>query len=62
VMVEPVDSEIAHERQAFGLPSGGGRPATTTERIKKEGDEAGLQLLRVETFLPLDYLFVLRAK
>ena len=62
VLIEPTDTEINNERAAFGLPAESGRPATLLERIKKEAGEAGFELFRVDTFLPLDYICFLKMK
>ena len=60
VIIEPVDSEIQKERSLGEAEQPSDRPATIIERIKKEAAEAGFELLRVETFLPQDYICILR--
>jgi SAM-dependent methyltransferase len=40
----------------------GGRESTSEEKIRKEAGEAGLELVRVETFLEKDNIFILRVK
>ena len=62
IIIEPVDSEINTEREAFGIEASSDRPATILEKIKKESGEAGFELLRVETFLPRDYICILNLK
>ena len=39
-----------------------GRESTSEEKIRKEAGEAGLELVRVETFLERDNIFILRVK
>ena len=39
-----------------------GRESTSEEKMRKEAGEAGLELVRVETFLEKDNIFILRAK
>jgi ubiquinone/menaquinone biosynthesis C-methylase UbiE len=60
VIMEPVDSEIQKERSLGEAARPSDRPATIIEKIKKEAGEAGFELLRVETFLPQDYICILR--
>ena len=36
--------------------------ATTKEKLEKDGGEAGYEVIRVETFLPKDNIFILKAK
>jgi len=38
------------------------RESTSEEKIRKEAGEAGFELVRVETFLEKDNIFILRAK
>jgi len=62
IIIEPNDSEINTEREAFGLETESNRPASILEKIKEEAGEAGFELLLVETFLPRDYICILRVK
>jgi len=39
-----------------------GRESTSEEKMRKEAGEAGLELVRVETFLERDNIFILRVK
>ncbi len=39
-----------------------GRESTSEEKIRKEAGEAGLELVRVETFLERDNIFILKVK
>ncbi len=63
VIVGPKDSEIDMEKEAFGEKEEPGRP-TLRERIESAASEAGfeLKLIRVETFLPGDDIYILQAK
>ncbi len=62
VIVDPKDSEIDLEREAFGEIVDPDRP-TLRERIENAAFEAGfeLKLIRVESFLPGDDIYILRA-
>jgi SAM-dependent methyltransferase len=40
----------------------GGRESTSEEKIRKEAGEAGFELVRIETFLEKDNIFILRVK
>jgi SAM-dependent methyltransferase len=62
VIVGPKDSEIDLEREAFGQTVEPGRP-TLRERIEAAALEAGfeLRLIRVESFLPGDDIYILKA-
>jgi len=61
VIVDPIDSEIDMEREFAGEKIEPNRP-TIKDRVKKAADEAGFDIVRIDTFLPLDYIFILRAK
>ncbi len=61
IIVDPIDSEIDLEREFSGEKIDANRP-TIKERVEKAAEEGGFELVRVETFLPLDYIFVLRVK
>ena len=41
---------------------GGAEHGVSTDRVRREAAEAGFELIRTETFLPEDLIFVLRAK
>ena len=41
---------------------GGADHGISVERMRREADEAGFELVRTETFLPEDLIFVLRGK
>jgi len=41
---------------------GGGDHGVTPERMRREAAEAGFELVRTETFLPEDLIFILRLK
>lgn len=62
IIIEPTDSEINTEREAFGMEQDPNRPASIIEKIKEEAGKAGFELIRVETFLPKDYICILRVK
>ncbi len=61
VILDPHDSEIDAE---FGIDRSQPdvRVPTIKERIERSAAAAGFELVRVETFLPKDYIFILRAK
>ena len=60
VILDPVDSEIDGE---FHIDrSKPGHPPTIRERIEHSANECGFELVRIETFLPKDVIFILRAK
>lgn len=61
VIVDPIDSEIDMEREFAGEKLDPNRP-TIKERIEKAAGEAGFKIVRVETFLPKDYIFILQVK
>ncbi len=61
IIIDPVDSEIDMEKEFAGEPIDPNRP-TIKERVEKAAGEAGFELVRVETFLPKDYIFILEVK
>jgi SAM-dependent methyltransferase len=61
VIVDPIDSEIDMEREFAGEKIEPNRP-TIKERVEKAADEAGFEIIRIDTFLPLDYIFILQEK
>ncbi len=61
VIVDPIDSEIDMEREFVGEKIDPNRP-TIKERIEKASGEAGFEIIGVETFLPKDYIFILKVK
>ncbi len=61
IIIDPVDSEIDMEREFAGEKIDPRRP-TIRERIEKAAGEAGFEIIRVETFLPKDYIFILQVK
>lgn len=58
VIVDPIDSEIDMELEFAGEKLDPNR-LTIRQRVEKAADESGFKLVRVETFLPKDYIFVL---
>lgn len=61
VIVDPIDSEIDMEREFAGEKIDPKRP-TIKERVEKAAEEGGFELVRLETFLPMDYIFILHVK
>jgi len=61
VIVDPIDSEIDMEREFVGEKIDPNRP-TIKERVEKAAGEAGFEIIGVETFLPKDYIFILKVK
>jgi ubiquinone/menaquinone biosynthesis C-methylase UbiE len=61
VIIDPIDSEIDMEREFVGEKINPNR-LTIKERIEKAAEEAGYEIVRVETFLPKDYIFILQIK
>jgi SAM-dependent methyltransferase len=63
VIVGPKDLEIDTEKNAFGEQVEPDRP-TLRERIEKAAGEAGfeLKLIRLESFLPRDDIYILNAR
>ncbi|NIM90966.1 MAG: methyltransferase domain-containing protein [Candidatus Aminicenantes bacterium] len=61
VIVDPIDSEIDLEREFAGEKIDPNSP-TIKERVEKAAEEAGFEIVRIETFLPKDYIFILKVK
>ncbi len=61
VIIDPIDSEIDMEREFSGEKIDPNRP-TIKERIEKAAGEAGYEIVRIETFLPKDYIFILKVR
>jgi hypothetical protein len=61
VIVDPIDSEIDLEWEFAGREIPPDRP-TITERVEKAAEESGFELIRKESFLPLDYIFILKVR
>ena len=61
VIIDPIDSEIDMEREFAGEKIDPNRPSIR-ERVEKAAGEASFEILRVETFLPKDYIFILKVK
>jgi len=61
IILDPPDDEIDQE---FSLDRSkpGAKIPTIRERIEKSAKIAGFELVRVETFLPKDLIFILRTK
>jgi ubiquinone/menaquinone biosynthesis C-methylase UbiE len=61
VIVDPKDKEIDRE---FGIDrsQAGNQPPTIIERIQKSAKFAGYEILRIDSFLPSDYIFILKPK
>jgi len=60
-ILDPIDSEIDAEFHIDRNKAGVSIPKIK-ERIEKSAKEAGFELVKVETFLPKDYIFILRPK
>lgn len=60
-ILDPVDKEIDEEFDIDRSKPDVKIP-TIKERIEKSAKEAGYELIRVESFLPKDYIFILRPK
>ena len=58
VIIDPIDSEIDMEREFAGEKVNPKKP-TIRQRIEKAAIEGGFELVRVHSFLPKDYIFVL---
>lgn len=58
MILDPRDEEIDRE---FGIDRSkpGIKPPTITERIKKSAYTASYELVKVDTVLPHDYIFIL---
>jgi ubiquinone/menaquinone biosynthesis C-methylase UbiE len=61
VVVDPIDSEIDMEREFAGEEIDAER-LTIKERVEKAAEESGFEVVRIETFLPKDYIFILQVK
>jgi len=61
VILDPPDQEINEEFKIDRTKSGVMIP-TIRERIENAASESGFQLVRVETFLPKDGIYILKAK
>jgi len=61
VIVDPIDSEIDHEFKIDRQDPNNKIP-TITERIEKCAKASGFELVKTETFLPKDYIFILKQK
>lgn len=59
VIIDPIDSEIDGEFH-IDRSKPGPHPPTIRERVEKSARAAGYELLKVETFLPKDYIFILK--
>jgi ubiquinone/menaquinone biosynthesis C-methylase UbiE len=59
VIIDPIDKLIDEE---FGVDRSkpGEKPPTIKERIEKSARETGYEVIRTETFLPEDYIFILK--
>jgi ubiquinone/menaquinone biosynthesis C-methylase UbiE len=61
VIIDPIDSEIDMEREYAGEKIDPNR-LTIKERVEKAAGEAGFEVIKVDTFLPKDYIFILKVK
>jgi tRNA A58 N-methylase Trm61 len=61
VILDPPDEEIDEEIKELKGKLDPDRP-TIKERIEKGGEEAGFELVRIETFLPEDTIYILKVK
>lgn len=61
VILDPPDEEIVGEIKSMGGKIEPDR-LTISERIKKESAEAGFELVRMESFLPKDDIYILKVK
>jgi len=61
VIIDPPDNEIDEEIKAEKGKLDADRP-TIKERIEKGAAESGFELVRIETFLPKDGIYILKAK
>jgi len=61
VILDPIDSEIDAEFHIDRSKPGPKIP-TIKERIEKSAKECGFELIKTETFLPEDYIFILKQK
>lgn len=60
VIVDPIDEEIDMEREFAGEKLDPDRP-TIKQRVEKAAEEAGFKLVRMETFLPKDVIYILKS-
>jgi ubiquinone/menaquinone biosynthesis C-methylase UbiE len=61
VILDPVDKEIDEEFH-IDRNTPGPKPPTIKERIEKSAGIAGFEIVRIETFLPKDFIFILKVK
>lgn len=61
VILDPVDKEIDEEFH-IDRNTPGPKPSTIKERIEKSAGIAGFEIVRIETFLPKDLIFILKVK
>lgn len=61
VILDPVDKEIDEEFH-IDRNTPGAKPPKIKERIEKSAGIAGYEIIRVETFLPKDLIFILKVK
>jgi ubiquinone/menaquinone biosynthesis C-methylase UbiE len=61
VILDPIDKEIDEEFH-IDRNTPGAKPPTIKERIENSARIAGYEIIRVETFLPKDIIFILKAK
>ena len=61
VIVDPIDSEIDLENEFAGEEIAPDR-LSIKGRVEKAAEEAGFEIIRLETFLPKDYIFILQVK
>lgn len=61
VILDPPDEEIDAERESMGEKLDPNR-LTIKQRIEKECGEAGFELIRVDSFLPKDDIYILKVK
>jgi len=61
IILDPPDEEIDEEIKELKGKIDPDRP-TIKERIEKGGAEAGFELVRMETFLPKDTIYILKVK
>ncbi len=61
VIVDPIDSEIDNEFKIDRKDPNNKIP-TIKERVEKSAKASGFEIVKVETFLPKDYIFILKQK
>ena len=59
VIIDPIDEEIDMEREFAGEKLEPDR-LTIKERVEKAAEEGGFELVRMETFLPKDVIYILK--